>query len=117
NAGSCGGGYFRAFNYLKSPGLPGEEQDPYRARNSSCRSGLRPEANIVSWAYVGSRNRGPSIEQIKTALMEYGPLSVTIYANSSLSRYKGGIFNDCRRGSENHMVNIEGWNDNEGGYW
>lgn len=116
SAGSCSGGYFRAFDYLRSPGIPDENQDPYRAVNTSCRQGLRPEEKISSWRYVGSRDRAPSTEQIKTAIFEKGPVSVTIYANSTLSSYKGGIFNSCSSGTTNHMVNIEGWNDNEG-YW
>lgn len=116
NAGSCSGGYFRAFDYLRSPGIPDEQQDPYRAVNTSCRQGLRPEEKITSWRYVGSRNRAPTIEQIKTALFEKGPVSVTIHANSTLSAYDSGVFNSCSSGSTNHMVNLEGWNDN-GGYW
>lgn len=116
NSGDCGGGYFSALNYMKMPGLPDESQDPYLARNSSCKSGLRPAEKIVRWAYVGSRERGPSIEQIKTALITKGPLSVTVYANSAMTSYQGGIFNSCANATPNHMVNLEGWND-DGQYW
>lgn len=116
SGGDCGGGYFTAFNYVKNPGLPDEAQDPYLAKNSSCKSGLKVAEKAVSWAYVGSRDRAPTTEQIKTALMKYGPLSVGVCANGSFSSYKSGVFNSCSSCGVNHMVNIEGWND-EGQYW
>ena len=116
SGGDCGGGYFDAFNYMKSPGMPDEKQDPYKAQNSSCKSNLKAIEKLTSWSYVGDGNDEPTIEQLKTAIMQHGPLSVGIYANSSFSAYKGGVFNNCSSGSENHMVNIEGWND-DGQYW
>jgi len=116
SGGSCSGGYFSAFNYMKSPGMPDEKQDPYKASNTSCKSGLKAAEKVAKWSYVGDGDTEPTTEQLKTALMKYGPLSVTVYANSTFSAYKGGIFNNCATGSENHMVNLEGWND-DGQYW
>lgn len=117
SGGSCSGGYFSAFNYMKSPGLPDEGQDPYKAYDTSCKSGLTAKERVVNWYYIGDGGDEPSTEQLKTAILEHGPISVTVYANSTFSAYKGGIFNNCSSsGSENHMVNIEGWND-DGQYW
>jgi C1A family cysteine protease len=114
SAGSCSGGYFRAFDYIKNPGLPDETQDPYVARNTSCRRDMNPMAKISSWAYIGTSGRSPTTDQIKTAIMTYGPVSVTV--NASFSGYEEGIYNRCNSGGVNHMVTLEGWND-EGGYW
>jgi cathepsin L len=115
NSGSCSGGYFSAFNFLKSPGLDHESADPYQARNTSCRSGLQPKARIKEWSYIKSPSGGsPSTGQLKTAIHTYGPISVTV--NGSFSSYAGGIYNNCNRSTTNHMVTLEGWDD-EGGYW
>jgi C1A family cysteine protease len=115
SAGSCSGGYFTALNYIKSPGLPDEAQDPYLARNSSCKSGLVPKVKISRWAYIGDGNSRPSTEQIKQAIYDHGSVSVDV--NGSFGSYTSGIYNKCNSSGTNHMVNLEGWNDADGGYW
>lgn len=118
--GDCGGGFFDAFDYIRDKGLPKEQDDPYRARNSSCKAGLTPFAKITRWAYVGDENRGPTTEQIKQALITHGPISVDI--NGSLANTRDVIKN-CGSTSQNHMVNIQGYVDSPefadygGGYW
>jgi C1A family cysteine protease len=115
NAGNCSGGYFDAFNYIKKPGLPDEAQDPYVKRNTSCKQGLNPVASIVDWSYIrGPNNGSPTTAQLKAAIMKYGPISVTV--NASFTSYKSGVYNNCNSSQINHMVNIEGWND-DGQYW
>ena len=110
SAGSCSGGYFSAFNYLKSPGLPSEASDPYRAANTNCRSGLQSIGKIKEWAYIrGATGGEPSIDQLKTAIMTFGPISATV--NASFTSYGGGIYSACNRSSVDHMVTIEGWDD------
>ena len=113
--GSCSGGYFNAFNYTQNPGLPDEAQDPYKAYDTSCRQGLIPKQKISQWAYIGGSNgSSPTTEQIKTAIYNYGPVSVDV--NGSFSSYTGGIYDRCNTSGTNHMVTLEGW-DEEGGYW
>lgn len=120
-AGSCSGGYFSAFNYIQAPGLPDETQDPYLARNSSCKEGLKPVQKVVSWGYVGERGSRPTTEQIKTAIMTYGPVVVDV--NGSFGSYGSGVYNRCGNTGTNHMVVLDGWVDdpayaaNGGGYW
>lgn len=121
SAGSCRGGFFNAFNYIQKTGLPDEAQDPYKARNSSCKSGLIPEQKIKEWHYVGQSNRQPTTDEIKAAVIQFGPNSVDI--NGSFGSYRGGVYTNCGSTSPNHMVNIEGWKDDSayaaygGGYW
>lgn len=118
--GDCGGGFFDAFSYIRDTGLPVEADDPYRARNSSCKAGLVPFAKITRWAYVGNSNSGPTTEQIKQAVYDHGPISVGI--NGSLPNTRD-IIKSCGSTSENHMVNIHGFVDSPdfaeygGGYW
>jgi len=106
SCGSCAGGYFTALNYARDKGLPGESQDPYTARNSSCKSGLTPEVKITRWAYVGSN---PTTAQIKQAIYDHGP--VTVDVNGSFGNYSSGIYNSCGSTGTNHMVTLLGWVD------
>lgn len=119
--GSCGGGYFSAFSYVRNSGLPHESADPYTARNSSCKDGLRPVQKVIDWSYVGGENDGPTTEQIKAAIFHYGP--VTVDVNGGFGSYGGGVFTGCGSSGTNHMVVLDGWTDdqayerNGGGYW
>ncbi len=110
-AGSCSGGYFDAFDYLKSPGLPAESSDPYRAANTSCRQNLVPKAKVARWSYVGGEGREPTTAELKAAILKYGPISVEV--NASFSGYSGGVFNRCNSAEPDHMVTLEGWDDND----
>lgn len=122
SGGSCAGGYFSAFNYVQQKGIPPEGQDPYTARNSSCKSGLTPfhSSKITRWAYVGSDGRGSTVEQMKQAIYDHGPISVDINGGLPAST---GVLTSCGSTSPNHMVVIEGWHDDPayaaygGGYW
>lgn len=111
----CSGGYFDAFDYVQSKGLPNESKDPYQARNSRCKTGLSSEKAIKNWAYVGASGKSPTTEQIKTAIKTYGPVAVSV--NGSFSSYSSGIYNRCNTAQIDHMVMLVGWNDADGGYW
>jgi C1A family cysteine protease len=108
NTGTCAGGFFTAFNYIRDTGLPEEEQDPYQARNSSCKNNLTSKVKITRWSYIGSN---PTTAQIKQAVYDHGSVSVDILG--SFGSYSGGVYTSCRSGGTDHMVNIEGWVDDE----
>lgn len=109
--GSCSGGYFNAFDYLRSPGLPAETEDPYVARNTSCKSNLNPKAKIVRWAYVGASGREPTTAELKAAIYRYGPIAVDV--NASFGAYSGGVYDRCNTSGTDHMVTLEGWDDRD----
>jgi hypothetical protein len=56
---------------------------------------------------------------MKQAIMQYGPISVAVHANSAMQAYNGGIFNGCANGEINHGVVLVGWDDDQGtdGVW
>lgn len=120
HGGDCGGGYFAAFDYIRDRGLPDEMQDPYRARNSSCKAGLVSKLKLTRWAYIGSRLSSPSTAQIKQAVYDHGPVSVDVNGSWPSSR---NVVTSCGSTGTNHMVTIEGWVDDPayarygGGYW
>ena len=114
-AGTCGGGYMEAMNFLQSPGAPDEGQFPYSASDQMCPAGLKVKGRLASWSYIGTNNQRPTRSQIKTAIMNYGPVSVTVSANY-FSSYAGGVFNYCSYVGTNHMVILVGWDDTDGAW-
>lgn len=110
----CNGGFFDAANHFVAPeGAPSWNSYPYTASDSACKK-VPAVASIVSWAYVGSETQSPSADEVKKAILKYGPVSVTVTADNTFSSYKSGIFNACRNGQTNHMTNIVGWGKD---YW
>lgn len=118
NYGNCNGGYFEAFDFLKNFGATLESADPYLARNTSCRPGLRPVTKISRWSYIGTPRRVPSTNEIKSALVTRGILAVAVNGRVPSTKQ---VVTQCGSTMLTHMVNIVGYeNDrryNGGGYW
>ena len=85
-------------------------------------SNARTFVKALSWDYVSSTPQEiASTEEIKQALITYGPIVTTLIFDSCLNLYGGGIFNELqnwdtldgrktlKRG--NHIVLIVGWDD------
>jgi hypothetical protein len=66
----------------------------------------------ASWDYVNSPpDLLPTVEQLKTALVEHGPLVAPIFYDECLANYRGGVFNEKDLGMINHVVLLIGWDD------
>lgn len=113
----CDGGWW-AFDLLMSPGAAMESCQPYTARNSTCQSSCEHPYRIDDWGYVSQQDM-PSVEQIKAALLLYGPVAGALHASTALGFYRGGVFTLDEAGEINHGVTIVGWDDTLGpsGAW
>ena len=67
--------------------------------------------NITSTGFVGT-----NLTTIKQALVDYGPLAVSVGIGSSYGGYWDGEIYRCTSGGTNHAVAIVGYDDS-GGYW
>jgi len=96
-----------------------EEDFPYEANNSPCGCPYNHSYKISTWAYIGKSYGVPSVNSIKQAIMDYGPIFVCVAADAAFHAYDGGIFNANSSSSINHAVVLVGWNDSQGanGVW
>jgi C1A family cysteine protease len=128
SAGDCGGGYpSGAASFIKNTGLPLESCYPYRASNSECADACSNWQNytyrIKEYYNVGSWS--PTVDDIKNALFEYGPLPTTLDVYTDFFSYRSGIYSlapgccsdsktcpDCHY-EGGHAVLIVGYDDEE----
>jgi cathepsin L len=115
DAYGCNGGFMTTAAYLVSPGLALESSFPYTARNSKCKSGLKIASKAKRYALIGERGKAPTVEQIKAAIVKYGPVFVTVSAGGSGWGSNGKSVTGCKNRGTNHIVNIVGW-DNQGNW-
>ena len=113
--GCRGGNMESAWMYLEWEPARLESDYPYEASDEECRAALYPAYIRTTGydAYAGS------VEAIKEALMNYGPLATSMGANNEFQNYSGGCYADDANTPVNHGVVIVGWDDTvcDGGSW
>jgi C1A family cysteine protease len=106
----CNGGFMDSANFFVRNGVTDESSFPYKARDVSCRSGLRVKARASSYTLLGGRGRKPTVDEIKSALVQHGPLFITVMAGGDGWVGLGPRVKSCRkRGTTNHMINLVGY--------
>lgn len=91
--------------------LPWSQDEIFKPREkSACRAFSFNRA--LTWDYVNSPpDKLPSVNQLKTALLEHGPIVAPVIVDDCLLAYKSGVFNEKTRGMIGHVVLIIGWDD------
>lgn len=116
-AGSCAGGNRAAANsYLVSTGTAGESAVPYLATSGPANPGVTTPYDAVATGFVNPAVEVPSVAELKQALCEYGPLSVSVNATGYFQGYTGGVFNEGANSTTNHAVVLIGWDDSKGAW-
>lgn len=124
----CDGGWW-AHDMLKNPGAVLESDFPYVASDVSCGSGYSYPYQLGGWSYVDGDNQVPSVDKIKDAIYNYGPVCVAVYVGSAFQAYTGGVFDKDEAGGSsifgctcnppqqpNHAVTLVGWDDSKGAW-
>jgi inhibitor of cysteine peptidase len=92
-----------------------EADKPYSSPTGACTVAYKHPYRLSGWAFItGSEDTMPTVNQIKTAIYTYGPVTAGICADQRFDDYSGGVFiptaNRCS-GSTNHQIILVGWND------
>ncbi|CAG5012073.1 unnamed protein product [Parnassius apollo] len=117
-AGCDGGSDTAAYKWMMKYGMPTEEEyGTYQNKDGFCRIDNMTDIYQIR----GFTDVTPfSVEALKVALVNHGPLSVSIDATKSLKLYSGGIFYDetCDPTDLNHEVTLVGYGEKDGEtYW
>jgi C1A family cysteine protease len=93
---------------------------PYQAQDRGNCSNPPYRYKVSTWGWVGFGYA--SVQQIKNALCQYGPVATSIHATSLFQNYTGGVFQQKTNASYgpipsiNHAVVIVGWDDAKGAW-
>ncbi len=115
-AGSISGGHLNLANsWLTTSGTTSEATCPYNATNSTATPASTPAPyDALAWSFVEPSGGTPSVQEIKQALCEHGPLETAVYADSGFKGYNGGIFDHVNTTNNvNHAILIVGWDDSK----
>lgn len=122
--GCDGGWYAHSYHgWLTDPcggtGAVLESDFPYNGTDGPCGCPHEHHYTLADWAYIGTSSSVAGRDAIKRAIIEYGPVSVSVYVSSPFHWYDEGIYNYCDQGEINHSVVLVGWDDDQGqsGVW
>jgi len=111
-AGTCAGGWYGpVWDWMQTHGVTNETSLPYTATDHVCPSGISGSYKDVTWGFVGTGSSVPTVNQIKQALCDHGPLAVAMMATPLFIGYTGGVYNEAGVTGINHAVTIIGWDD------
>ncbi len=99
---------------MQSRQLPNETVLPYVNAEKSCTNPTVNTGQVVEkWGYIDFWTPIPSVQQIKKALSEHGPLVVAVTVTPAFLSYTKGVFNERANFEINHGVTIIGWDDSK----
>jgi hypothetical protein len=103
-----------ALDFMIKKGVPmAETVDDYKGEDRPCTK-FSSFFKIATWSYVsGSMNAMPTVEQLKRALIEHGPIVAMVMLDNNFLKYKSGVFDERATTGPLHVVLIVGWDDAE----
>jgi C1A family cysteine protease len=113
-----------AFQFLLKHGTAPLAKYPYTGKAGVFKDDVATPCRAVAWGFVANHSGRPTTEQLKKALLERGPLSVSLYCTKKFLAYTGGVFDEHYHPKKDdqtptHALLLVGWDDTRGrkGCW
>lgn len=122
SSSGCKGGYLdRALSYLQTNGIPLETCFPYTSGESGetgvcggCADWRQNTYRITSFEDISTEDISTSVEAIKNAIVQYGPLVAGMIIYEDFLHYKSGVYSSVTDIIvASHAVTIVGYDDAE----
>lgn len=123
----CDGGFW-AHDMLINPGAVMEADFKYVAADVACGGPYNYPFKLAGWGYIDGESSVPSVEKIKEAIYNYGPIASAVFVGTAFQSYTGGVFDKeeskssglfgCGAGTQspNHGIVLVGWDDAKGAW-
>ena len=111
----CQGGYLaRALSYLQTTGIPLETDAPYTSGETGINGTCTAAMQQNTYRVTGFERIAASVESIKSALIQYGPLFTQYVIFEDFMYYESGVYRHVEGYIEGiHAVTIVGYDDAE----
>jgi C1A family cysteine protease len=111
----CQGGYLaRALSYLQTTGIPLETAAPYTSGETGIDGACTPAMQQNTYRVTSFEHIAASVESIKSALIQYGPLFTQYVIYEDFMFYESGVYRHLEGYIEGiHAVTIVGYDDAE----
>lgn len=107
----------KAFSFMVDKGLPLGGTTEYYGDKSGWGCDAKTFVKALTWDFVSSvPQKVAPTDEIKRALIVYGPVVSMIKFDNCLWLYGGGVFNEEQNTDGGHMVLIIGWDDAKGAW-
>jgi hypothetical protein len=114
NLGCMGGWLDRALSYLQTTGIPLETDAPYTSGETGINGACTAAMQQNTYRVTSFENVATSVESIKRALIQYGPLYTQFYIFEDFMYYESGVYRHVEGYIEGiHAVAIVGYDDAE----
>lgn len=115
-----GGTAEMAFDMLLRHGTAAMKEYIFTGRPGDVRTEISRRYRAVAWGRVGGPKGPLRVEELKSALLEHGPLVVNLFVTPAFEKYKKGVFAEHYKPGKdepphNHEVLLLGWDNRKGG--